>query len=436
MIDTHIVTKDNEVFLRKFCPKCGESLTKISTDYTYYQTCESYLKKPDLPEHTNTVVLKGCPFDCGVCPQHQNHPCLALFNITDECNMKCHICYHSSYPGAGNHRSMEEIKQMLHTLLLSEKEPDLVQITGGEPSLHPQILEILHYLKNSPIRHLMLNTNGIRIAQEESFAKELAALGEGFEVYLQFDSLQSTTLKDIRAQDMSQTRVEALERLERLNISTTLVCVMKKGMNDHEIPQLIEFARQYKCVRGLVFQPVQEVGRVEAKENFRLTLSEIRALVVSDEGNPFKSEDMIPLPCDPHKICVGYAIKNFKNDYAELHAVTGQLPKSYMTEPKGTIAFEQNEDFVQSVIETINLETAMGEAILKEKIKQKLFCCMPSFLTPKNMAYEHVFRIVIMEFTDVYNFDATNIKRECNFMIEPNRLIPFSTYNMGIKFSQ
>lgn len=148
LIDTHIVTKDNDVFLRKFCPKCGESMVKISSDYGYFKTCESYLKAPDLPEMANTQVLRGCPFDCGVCPQHQNHPCLALFNITDECNMKCNICYFSSYPGAGNHRSMEAIQQMLSTLLKVESTPDLIQVTGGNQPPIPKLWRFYGISKN------------------------------------------------------------------------------------------------------------------------------------------------------------------------------------------------------------------------------------------------------------------------------------------------
>ena len=139
---------------------------------------------------------------------------------------------------------------------------------------------------------------------------------------------------------------------------------------------------------------------------------------------------MIPLPCDPHKICVGYAAKKMVNGRADIYPVTGQIPKTFITEHSGTIAFEQDRDFIKTVVETISLDTAMGENILKDKIKQKLFCCWPSFLTPATMSYENVFRIVIMEFSDIYNFDTTNIKRECNFMIEEDKAIPFSTYNM------
>ncbi|KIM10777.1 MAG: hypothetical protein KU37_08580 [Sulfuricurvum sp. PC08-66] len=436
LVDAHIVVKDSNVYLRKFCPTCGESMALISTDAAYYQQCNEYLKAPDLPEAHNTQVLRGCPYDCGVCPQHQNHPCLALFNITNECNMACNICYFSSHPGKGNHRSMEDIRAMLATLLRVESQPDLIQVTGGEPTTHPQILEILRYLKASPVRHLMLNTNGIRIAQEESFVKELKALGGGFEIYLQFDSLRSDVLRDIRGRDTHDIHLAALEILERYNLSTTLVCVIKKGQNDDEIGDIIEFSRRYRCVRGVVFQPVQEAGRIEAQGDFRITLSEIRQRVIDDVRNPFTAEDMIPLPCDPHKIGVGYAAKQMVGDYAQLFPVTGQIPKEMVTTHTGTIAFEQDRAFIKTIIETVSLDTAMGEAIVSDKIKQKLFCCWPSFLAPSDMGYEHVYRIVIMEFSDSYNFDTTNIKRECNFMIEPNRAIPFSTYNMGIKFSQ
>lgn len=197
-----------------------------------------------------------------------------------------------------------------------------------------------------------------------------------------------------------------------------------------EIGELIAHAKTWKCVRGIVFQPIQDVGRNGSDaESSRITLSEIRTRIVEDVTNPFGADDMIPLPCDPHKICVGYAIKT---DNAIL-PVTGKIPRELLTEQRGTIAFEQDKEFIKTVIQTVSLDTALGENIVnKESIKQKLFCCWPEFFAPKAITYEHVFRIVIMEFTDMYNFDMANIKRECNFMIEPGRAIPFSTYNMEL----
>ncbi|RLA74211.1 MAG: radical SAM protein [Epsilonproteobacteria bacterium] len=328
---------------------------------------------------------------------------------------------------------MDDIEQMLKILLEVESEPDLIQITGGEPTIHPQIIQILKYLKNSPVRHLMLNTNGIRIATDEKFVKQLKALGGGFEIYLQFDSLDKDSLVDIRGTDMTKVRLDAVAMLEKYNISTTLVSVIKKGINDSQIPDIIEFSRKYRCVRGVVFQPVQEAGRVEASGDFNINLSQIRQIIIDDENNPFEADDMIPLPCDPHKICVGYGAKTIgKNNYADIFPVTSKIPKEVVTNQKGTVSFEQDKEFVKTVIQTVSLDTAMGEAIIKDKIKSKLFCCWPDFLSPADMGYENVYRIVIMEFSDINNFDTTNIKRECNFMIEKNKVIPFSTYNMGL----
>ena len=107
-----------------------------------------------------------------------------------------------------------------------------------------------------------------------------------------------------------------------------------------------------------------------------------------------------------------------------------------VTNQKGTVSFEQDREFVKTVVETVSLDTAFSESIVANKVKSKLFCCWPSFLSPKDMGYENVFRVVIMEFSDAINFDSTNIKRECNFIIKPDRAIPFSTHNMGIEFSQ
>ncbi|OIP51984.1 hypothetical protein AUK10_04215 [Candidatus Gracilibacteria bacterium CG2_30_37_12] len=429
LVSAHMVTHGKEVWLRKFCLDCGESWAMISHDYEYYKKCNDYLKKPDLPECSLTPIKRGCPFDCGVCPQHQNHPCLALFNIIDECNMKCNICYHNSEPGSGNYRSMDDVKKMNETLLKVESAPDLIQVTGGEPSIHPQIIEILKYLKSGPVRHLMMNTNGIRISEDESFVKELKGIGKGFEIYLQFDSLEETALKRLRNANVKRIREQALAMLDKYNISTTLVCVIEKGLNDDEIPKLIEYATKWKCVRGIVFQPIQDVGRNMSTGDFRISLSEIREKIITDQNTAFTEADMIPLPCDPHKICVGYAIKHD----GKILPVTGKIPREMITEQKGTIAFEQDRNFINTVIDTVSLDTAFGENIInKESVKRKLFFCWPEFLAPENMDYENVFRIVIMEFSDIYNFDTTNIKRECNFMIEPELAIPFSTYNMEL----
>ena len=191
---------------------------------------------------------------------------------------------------------------MFDALIASEGEPDLVQISGGEPTLHPEFFAMLDAARARPIRHVMINTNGLRIAREPDFVARLAERKRGLEIYLQFDSLERDALMNLRGADLRRVRQEALENLERHNISTTLVVTVKRGVNEHEIGRIVQHALDWRCVRGVTFQPVQDAGR---NENFdakrdRVLLSDIRRAVVRDSG-VFGAADMIPLPCNPER---------------------------------------------------------------------------------------------------------------------------------------
>lgn len=149
---------------------------------------------------------------------------------------------------------------MLDALVDSEGVADLVQLSGGEPTLHPEFFAILDAVKRRPIRHLMINTNGVRIAQDQEFVSRLANYAPGIEVYLQFDSLRDEALMNLRGAPLSRIRRQALEGLEQVRLSTTLVCVVKRGVNDKEVAAIIRHALNWSCVRGVTFQPIQDAG--------------------------------------------------------------------------------------------------------------------------------------------------------------------------------
>ena len=424
VVSTKIIFQNGNVYYQKRCSEHGVQKTLVSTDIEYFKRCKDYLKPGDMPSQFQTAIQKGCPHDCGLCPDHEQHSCLALFEIIDECNMQCPVCFANSAPGKGNARSLEQIEVMLQTLLASEQQPDLVQISGGEPTLHPQLMAILRRLKNSPIRHLMLNTNGIRLARDPELVAELASLKPGFEVYLQFDSLNSSVLINIRGQDMRNIRLQALEQLEKHNSSTTLVCVVRKGVNDAEIGEIIQFAQRYKCVRGITFQPVQDAGRNEGdKPSQRITLSEIRTQIIQAD-NPFGDTDMIPLPCHPENICIGYGIKLGN----EIIPVTGLLPREELLKGvDNTITFEKSPGLKQAFLKLFSLDACSEQTTDN---LQTLLCCLPR-IQSEGLTYDHVFRIVIMGFMDKYDFDIGSVKRSCTHFVEPNgKIYPFDTWNL------
>ncbi|MBI3982039.1 MAG: radical SAM protein, partial [Gemmatimonadetes bacterium] len=194
LVPAKIVIEGQNVFYLKRCRTHGMQKALISTDAAYYRLCHDYLKPGDRPLAPQTRTEFGCPFDCGLCPDHEQHSCLALIDVNEACNLTCPVCFADSSPARSFHRPLPEIEAMMDALVRSEGEPDLLQISGGEPTLHPQILDILRLAKARPIRHLMLNTNGIRIAREPEFVAELAQFKPGFEIYLQFDSLKPAAL--------------------------------------------------------------------------------------------------------------------------------------------------------------------------------------------------------------------------------------------------
>jgi uncharacterized radical SAM superfamily Fe-S cluster-containing enzyme len=313
---------------------------------------------------------------------------------------------------------------MLDVVVASEGEPDLVQISGGEPTLHPEFFEILAAARRRPIRHLMINTNGLRIAREAGFAERLAEFMPGFEVYLQFDSLRRDALMALRGADLSRLRIEALEALERNNISTTLVVTLKKGVNDGEIADIVKFALNWRCVRGVTFQPIQDAGRNEGfdPKTDRMVLTEIRRAIA--EAGVFALEDLIPLPCNPDQICIGYGLRNG----AKVSPVTALLPREmFVAAAPNTVTFEAYPELRQGIFDLLSLSTAQADTT--EKLAA-LLCCLPEAVVPEGLAYEHTFRVVISQFLDRFNFDLGTVKRSCVHFVEPDgRIIPFDTYN-------
>src|SRR3954469_11368829 len=309
--EAKIIFQDGNVYLLKRCPEHGSEKVLLADDVDYYRRCrEIFIKPPEMPQVYNTPVKWGCPYDCGLCTDHEQHSCLTLVEICDYCNLRCPVCYASSGHERQQFRSLEQIEKMLDAVVRNEGHPDVVQLSGGEPTVHPNFFEIVEMAKARPIRHLMLNTNGVRIAQEEEFARRLADYKEDFEVYLQFDSFERDPLMQLRGADLRRIREDALEKLNRYNISTNLVVTLKKGLNDREIGKIIDYALQQPCVRGVTFQPIQDAGRLE---NFnpvtdRLTLTEVRRKIL-EQTKVFRPEDIIPVPCHPDCLAMAYALK-------------------------------------------------------------------------------------------------------------------------------
>lgn len=420
---TKVIIEDDRVFYLKRCRRHGVQKTLISDDLDYWRSQKLWLKPGDRPLATQTRTEAGCPFDCGLCPDHEQHSCLAIVEINSACNLACPVCFADAADHTGEHLSLATVEGMLDALVASEGEPDLVQLSGGEPTLHPDFFAILDAVKARPIRHLMINTNGVRLAQDRAFVERLASYQPRLEVYLQFDSLSDEALVSLRGARLSRIRRQALEALERVGLSTTLVAVVKKGVNDKEVADIVRHALTWSCVRGVTFQPVQDAGRnlgFDAKAN-RSLLTEIRREVA--RAGVFALDDMIPLPCNPDQICIGYGLRDGQN----VTPITSLLPRELILQGPNTISYEAYPALRDAVNDLLSLATTQCNT--EEKLAGVL-CCLPEAFVPEQLSYADSFRVVILQFLDRYNFDLGTVKRSCvHFLTPDGQIIPFDTYN-------
>jgi uncharacterized radical SAM superfamily Fe-S cluster-containing enzyme len=424
-VEAKIIIQHDQVYLLKNCLEHGREKVLISTDVDYYKKCREFNKPGDMPKKFNTAIKQGCPYDCGLCPDHEQHSCVTLIEVTSQCNLTCPTCYADSSPTQGRHRTLAEIDKMLDIVVANEGEPDVVQISGGEPTIHPQFFQILDLAKQKPIRHLMLNTNGVKIAKDKAFAEKLASYKPCFEIYLQFDSFESHAWKSLRGLDLNETKAKALAHLNELNLSTTLVVTLQKGLNTSEIGKIIDFAVKQKCVRGVTFQPTQFAGRVKHfdPKTDSLTLSEVRTAIL-EQTDLFLPEDLIPVPCHPDAITMGYALK-LDNEIVPLTRFFD--PEELLSTSKNTINFEHVPEIKQKLYNLFSTSCSTESA--PDELRS-IMCCLPKIDVPE-FKYDNLFRVIIMQFYDAYNMDIRGLKKSCVHIVHPDgRIIPFDTMNI------
>jgi uncharacterized radical SAM superfamily Fe-S cluster-containing enzyme len=424
-IDAKIVFQGDKVYMLKSCPEHGFQKVLIATDVDYYKNIRNYNKPSEMPLRFNTKTHYGCPYDCGLCADHEQHGCLTIVEITDRCNLSCPTCYAMSSPHYGRHRTVAEVEAMLDAIVANEGEPDVVQISGGEPTIHPDFFAILDIAKTKPIKHLMVNTNGIRIAKDFEFAKRLHSYMPDFEIYLQWDSAKPEALEKLRGKDLTAVRMQAMEHLNTLNLSTTLVVTLQQGVNDDEIGKIIDFAVQQPCIRGVTFQPTQIAGRTQHFDpaTDRITLTDVRRKIL-EQTIIFKENDLIPVPCNPDALAMGYALKLNGQIFPMTRYVD---PAHLLNNSRNTIVYEQDEALHQQMLQIFS--TGISVDKVEENFKQ-LLCCLPQIHAP-GLSYNNLFRIIIMRFIDAYDFDVRAIKKSCVHIVHKDgRLIPFETMNL------
>ena len=427
VIDAKILLHDNKVYMRKRCPDHGDFEALIYADAQAYTSSTRFNKPGTIPLKFSTDIVHGCPHDCGLCPDHQQHACVGIIEINSACNMDCPLCFADA--GAGYNLTLEEVEAILDNFVATEGNPEVVQFSGGEPSIHPQIIPMMRAAAERNIRHIMLNTNGRRIASDDDFLAELADLRPA--IYFQFDGFDPKTYHLIRGEpDILPEKLRALGRLAEIHCPVILVPAIARGVNEHEIGQIIKFAMEHPTVFGVNFQPAFHAGRFMTHDPLqRLTNPELIGLVEQQTGGMFQISDFIPVPCCfPTCNSVTYA-------YIDGDTVT-PLPRILNVEDYlDYIANRVLLNFAEEI--KIALEGLWSSAVIPGTQKAAYnfaltcaACGFPEGLEGVEGLMDHFFMIMFQDFLDPWTFNQKNVMKCCKEILLPDgKQIPFCAYN-------
>ncbi len=213
LVPAEIVARDGRVYFHKTCHEHGTREDFVCSDVARYDRLEySVPAKP--PGRFAVVPDQGCPFDCGMCTEHEQHTCIGLVELTSSCNLSCPMCYAGSGPG-GQHVSREDCCRAIDVLVANEGRPEILQLSGGEPTMHPEFADILQYALEQSINYIMINTNGVRLAHDNALLELISRNRDRVEVYLQFDGLSPDVYRRLRGEPLLDVKQRAVERLGR-----------------------------------------------------------------------------------------------------------------------------------------------------------------------------------------------------------------------------
>src|ERR1700674_1555853 len=293
VLDGHVLIRDNKVYMRKRCPDHGTFEGLVYGDAQLYTNSAKFNKPGTIPVEFSAEVKEGCPHDCGLCPDHQQHACLGIIEVNSACDMACPLCFAEAGPGFN--LTLEEVEDILDHYVRAEGNPQVVQFSGGEPSIHPQIIPMMKAAQERGIPNVMLNTNGKRIAMDDRFLGKLAEVCPN--IYFQFDGFESETYRIIRGEaDILPKKLRALDRLAEIGCTVILVPAVERGVNEHEIGRIVRFGLDHPAVKGINFQAAFHTGRHAKHDPMqRMTNPDIIRLIEEQTEGLFRQTDFIQI---------------------------------------------------------------------------------------------------------------------------------------------
>ncbi len=299
--------------------------------------------------------------------------------------------------------------------------PCHIQLSGGEPSVRDDLPAIITLGRRLGFDFIQLNTNGLRLAREADYARNLKEAGLA-SVFLQFDGMSPQSHRTLRGLSLGKEKQMAIERCGQAGLGVVLVPTVVPGVNDQELGAILQFAlEQSPTVRGLHLQPVSYFGRYPAvpEDALRITIPEIVTALEVQSADRIRTADFKPSGCE-HALC-------------SFHGNFLVLPGKRL-EPLGGAAAEDCcgqpqpiEGGARRTIDAVSRQwgpSPAGDPGFPENE-------VPDLTAFLDRVRRHSFSISGMAFQDVWNLDLERLQGCCIHTLAPGgRLIPFCAYNL------
>ncbi len=307
-LDAELFEEEGQIFIDRKCPKHPDEDLKelVSSHAGIFHRLKSlydkFAPKDTKLSNPGSETTYGCPNDCGICPEHQSSTVLSIIDVTNTCNMKCPTCFARAGEGALYLLPKEVVFKMIDKLRENKPNPPpALQFSGGEPTLHKDLVEMVKYAAAKGFKHIEINTNGLRIAAEggAEYWKQLIDAGVS-SAYLQFDGVDDEVYKKTRGMDgLFEVKKRTMENMRKAGEDNIVLTVtLEKGVNDHQIGAIIQFAEDNQdLVKGINFQPVSFAGRIDysKRKEMRITPTDLIKLAEEQTSGQLKSEYWFPI---------------------------------------------------------------------------------------------------------------------------------------------
>lgn len=364
ILQGNLILMDGQVYLRRICRRGhGEVISLYEEDYALWADLQQWRvpTKEIIPDSASNTLPIPLGYAQGLGELQTQHSCILLLDITENCNLNCPTCFAGSGPGVNRSARLDHILGSLDSAIAREGgRLDVLMLSGGEPTVHPDIVELIQAAIERNVTRVILNTNGVRLARDDRFLSALAKLRQRLEIYLQFDGFALKTHLYHRGKDLRAVKAEALRQLADARLFTTLAMAVAAGINDHELGAVVDYAFATDYVAGVMFQPVFGSGRAQPIDPMnRTTTTGVLTRLHAQTGGRVGPDDFIALPCSHPDCCtISYYVRGDQGQLSSIPRLLGrERLKANLGLVGNRIAFPEANETIQAALVGLMSET-------------------------------------------------------------------------------